>query len=87
MSRPQTAEPPSTVMETVAYDSSAGPLLRQSNGANNARSKHDALVCREYNLLVSEATEGGRAKAGAASSGDSLGATENQEGTEGEEER
>ena len=81
----RTKEPPGTT-ETAMDDGSSGARLRQSNGADGARSKHGALACREYDLLASEAAEGGPANAGAAGSEDSCGATANREGTETEEE-
>ena len=61
--------------------------MHQSDVVDGARSKHGALVCCEYNLLASEATEGGPANAGAISSQDGHGASENREGTKTEEDK
>ena len=72
--------------EMVEDDGRAGTWPRQSHGADGARSKHGALARREYDLLASEATEGGPANVGAASSKGGHGALANQEGTETEEE-
>ena len=81
----RTEEPPDTT-ETAEDDSSAGPRLKQANGANGTSSEHGALAHREYDLLASEATEGGPANAGAFGSEDGHGALANREGTETEEE-
>ena len=80
----QTAEPP-VPMETAEDDGSVGPWQEQSDGVDGARSENGALARHEYNLLASEATEGGPANAGAAGSEDGHGALENREGTETEE--
>ena len=81
----RTEEPPATT-EVSEEDGSAGPRPRQSDGADGARSNHGALVCRKYNILASEATEGGSANAGAAGSENVHGALANREGAETEEE-
>ena len=39
--------------ETVEDDSSAGPRQEQSDGVNVARSEHDVLARREYEILGS----------------------------------
>ena len=54
----QTEEPPGTT-EMAEDNGSVDTWPRQSDGADGARSEHGALVRREYNLLTSEATEGG----------------------------
>ena len=82
MVKQRTAEPPGTQRDMVADDSSAGTLSRQSDGANGARSKNCMHPLHEYNLLVSEATEGGQANAGDTVSEAGHGATDDQEGTE-----
>ena len=81
----RTAEPPGTT-EMAADYSSAGPRPRQFDGANGARSKRGAFARRKYDLLVSEATEGGQANTGAAGGKDGYGALANREGMEMEEE-
>ena len=68
--------------KTSADDGSAGHMPRQSNGA---RSEQGALARREYDLLASEATECGRANAGASGSEASHGSAVEQEGMEAEE--
>ena len=78
----RTEEPPGKT-ETAADNSSVGPLPRKSDGA---RSEHSALARRKYDLLASDATEGGQENVGAASCKAGHGATESQEGTEAEEE-
>ena len=60
---------------TAADDDSAGPLLRQSDGADGARSKNGMHPRRDYNLLASEAPEGVRANAGPSARGEGNGAT------------
>ena len=57
------------------------PRPVQSDGAYGARSKHGALACREYDILSSEATEGGHANAGGVGREEGHGALENQEGS------
>ena len=81
----RTAEPPNTT-DTVEEGGSAGPQLRQYDGADSARSEHGALARCKYNLLASEETEGGSAEEGAASSEDGHGALANREGMETKEE-
>ena len=81
----RTAEPPNTT-ETAEEDGSAGTWPRQSDGANGARSEHGALARCEYNLLASEATEGGPDNSGAAGGEDGHGDLANRGGTETEEE-
>ena len=81
----RTEEPPGTT-KMAEDNGSAGPQPRQSDGADGTRSEHGALVSREYNLLVLEATEGGPANEGSADSKDGHGALENREGTITEEE-
>ena len=45
--------------DTAADDGSAEPLPWQSDGPDKARTKNGMHLCREYDLLASEATEGG----------------------------
>ena len=78
MDGPQTVEPPGTQQDMAADDDSVGTLPRKSEGANSARSKNGMHPCREYDLLASEATEGGQANTGAAGSEASHWATEEQ---------
>ena len=73
-------------METAEEDGGEGPWPEQSNGSNGARSKHSALVHREYDRLASEATEGGQATTRSAGREDDHGASENREGIRTEEE-
>ena len=54
------------MMETAEDNGRAGPWQEQSNGADCARSEHVALARCKYNLLASDATDGGQANAGAA---------------------
>ena len=70
----------------AADDGSAGLLPRQSDGANSPRSKNGMHPRREYDLLGSEATEGGPDNTGNTGSKDGHGATEDQEGMGTEEE-
>ena len=79
------AEPPAT-METAEEDGSEGPRPAQSDGADGARSEHCALARCEYDIMALEATEGGQARAGAASREDGHGVSENREGTGTDEE-
>ena len=72
----QMAEPPVT-METAEGDGSAGPRQEQSDGVDSARSEHGALARRKYDILASEAKEGGQANAGAAGREEGHGASEN----------
>ena len=65
----RTEEPPDTT-ETAEDGGSVGPRPRQYDGANGARSEHGELARHEYDLLSSEATEGGLANAGGAGSED-----------------
>ena len=55
----QRTEEPLGTTETAAEDGSAGPWLWKSDRAYGAMSEHGTLARREYNLLASEATEGG----------------------------
>ena len=75
----QTAEPPET-METVEDDGSAGPCQEQSEGVDGTRSEHGALTHHKYNILVSEATEGVQANAGATGGEGGHGALEEERG-------
>ena len=52
-----------------------GTLSRQSDGTDGARSKNSMHPRCEYDLLASEASEGGRANAGTSAQGDGHGAT------------
>ena len=70
----QTAEPAET-METAEDDGSMGPWQEQSDGA---RSEHGALARCVYDILVSEATEGGPSNAGAIGGEDGHRASVNQ---------
>ena len=67
-------------METAEEDGGEEPRPVQSDGADGARSEHGALVRRKYDILASEATEGGHASAGAAVGEDGHGASDNREG-------
>ena len=67
-------------METAEEGSSKKPRPAQFDGADGARSKHGALVRREYDILLLEATEGDHASVGATGRQDGHGALENQEG-------
>ena len=60
--------------------------MRQFDGPDGTRSKHAALAHPKYNILASEATEGGQANTGAAGGKDGYGALANREGMEMEEE-
>ena len=81
MSGQRTAEPPMP-MKTAEEDGSVGPRQEQYDSVNAARSEHDALARREYDLLALEATEGGSDNTGAAGVEDGHGALANQKGTE-----
>ena len=81
----RTEEPPDTT-ETAEDNGSAGSRLQQSDGADRTRSKHGALARREYDLLASEATEGGPDNTVANGSKEGHEAWANREGTEMEEE-
>ena len=85
MGKHRTAEPPDTT-DTAEEDSSAGPWSRQFDGPDGTRSKHAALAHPKYNILTSEATEGGQANTGAAGSEAGHGVTAGQDGMEVEEE-
>ena len=73
----QTAEPAET-METAEDNGSMGPWQEQSDGA---RSKHGALARCVYDILVSEATEGGQSNLGVTGGEDGYTALSNREGT------
>ena len=60
----RTAEPPDTEIETLADDGSTGTLPRQSDGAVGAMSEHGAFAHRKYDLLASEAPDGGLSQCG-----------------------
>ena len=62
-------------LRMAADNKSAGTLPHQSDGANNTRSKNGMHLHRKYDLLASEAPEGGRANAGTSARGDDHGAT------------
>ena len=72
---PKTAVPPHQ-SGTSADDNSAGPLPRQYNCADGASSKYGIHPRRKYNLLASEALEGGQANAGPIAKGDGHGDTQ-----------
>ena len=63
-----------------------GGRPRQSNGIDGVRSEHGALARCKYNILESEAMEGGPTNAGAAGVEVNHGASANQEGTGTEDE-
>ena len=86
MGSPRTAEPPGAERETAADNGRTGARPQQSYGADGARSKHGALARRRYDLLELEATEGGRANAGANGSEAGHGDTGDREGTEADDE-
>ena len=67
--------PPPCPSDTAAEKDSTGPLLRQSDGADGARSKNGMRPRREYNLLALEVPEGGQANAWPSTRGDSRGST------------
>ena len=69
-------------MVTAEEECGKGPRPEQFDGANGARSKHSVLARREYELLASEATEGGPDNVGAACGKDGHGSLSNWEGTE-----
>ena len=67
-------------------DGSAGPLLQKSDGADSARPQNGMHPRRGFDLLASEAREGGRSNAGDTGREAGHGVMEDQEGTEAEEE-
>ena len=73
-------------MEMVAVDGGAGHPPEHFDGADGARSEHGTLARREYNLLTSEASERGPARAGPAAGEDGHGATNHSVGQIREEE-
>ena len=70
----QTVEPAATT-DMAEDNCSAVPRQEQSDSADGARSEHGALARCNYDILASEATEGGQANAGTAGGEDSHGAS------------
>ena len=85
MDGPRTADPLVPQQGMAADNGSAGPLPRQSDSAEGARSKNGMHPQRKYELLASEAPEGGRANTGDTGSEAFHGATADQDGTDPEE--
>ena len=66
---PGTAAPPHPQRGMVAYNRSAGTLLRHIVGTDGARPKHGTLACRKYGLLALVGTGFDPAVAGIQGSG------------------
>ena len=78
MARCKRTAAPSATIETAAGDGGEGPRPEHFDGADGARTKNGMHPRREYDNVVSEATERGQARARVAAGEDGHGATGNR---------